>query len=227
MEKDRLTNINEGMSRRKFLAMMGAAGVTLAGYTLAAKAASGGGVITLKDVKPGEDVFAYISRVKGGFDQTLYQQVIGAANDFKEGDQTIGVGAEDEATRQNARALLANTKIKDLYEHPLLVDDLQKLIWQTTDQAQYEKVKDWTMGQLKEFLLTKSEAEIKGIMYGLTSDTIGCVPKLMTNEELIALGQKIFNVLPGHQDGGERLHGRPHPAQFAHGPSRRRGLAGL
>ena len=129
--------------------------------------------------------------------------MIGAANAFKEGDQTIGVGADDEATRKNARTLLANTKIKDLYEHPLFVDDLQKLIWQTTDQAQYEKVKDWTMGELKEFLLTKSEAEIKGIMHGLTSDTIGCVPKLMSNEELIALGQKIFNVLPGTKMGAK------------------------
>jgi len=52
------------------------------------------------------------------------------------------------------------------------------LLWLTIDQAQYEKVKDWTMGQLKEFLLTRSEAEIKGIMHGLTSDTIGCVPQV-------------------------------------------------
>ena len=49
--------------------------------------------VTIKEVKPGEDVFAYITRVKGSFDQTLYQQVIGASNAFKEGDQTIGVGA--------------------------------------------------------------------------------------------------------------------------------------
>jgi len=85
----------------------------------------------------------------------------------------------------------------------LFVDNLQKLIWKTTDQNQYEKVKDWTMGQLKEFLLTKPEAEIKGIMYGLTSDTIGCIPKLMTNDELIALGQKIFNPMPGTQMGAK------------------------
>ena len=132
--------------------------------------------------------------------------MIGAANAFKEGDETIGVGAKDETTRQNARALLANTKIKDLYEHPLLVDDLQKLIWQTTDQAQYAKVKDWTMGQLKEFLLTKSEAEIKGIMGGLTSETIGCVPKLMTNDELIALGKK-YSTPAGHQMGAKGYMG--------------------
>ncbi len=134
--------------------------------------------------------------------------------------ETIGVGANDETTRQNARTLLANTKIKDLYEHPLLADDLQKLIWQTTDQAQYEKIKDWTMGQLKEFLLTKSEAEIKGIMYGLTSDTIGCVPKLMSNEELIAVGSEDIQPPAGHQDRGKRLLERPHPAQFTHRQSR-------
>lgn len=203
MDQERSANAYEGLCRRQFLGIMGLAGATLAGVTLASKAASAGEAIAIKEAKPGEDVFAYVTRVKGGFDQTLYQQVIGAANAFKEGDLTIGVGAADEATRQNARILLANTKIKDLYEHPLLVDDLQKLIWQSTDQARYEKVKDWTMGELKVFLLTKSEAEIKGIMNGLTSDTIGCVPKLMTNEELIILGQKIFNPMPGTQMGSK------------------------
>ena len=44
----------------------------------------------------------------------------------------------------------------------LLVDDLQRLIWQTTDQDQYAKVQDWTMGQLKEFLLTASEDRDQG-----------------------------------------------------------------
>jgi ethanolamine ammonia-lyase large subunit len=163
--------------------------------------------IAIKEVKPGEDIFAYITRVKGSFDQKLYQQVIGASNAFKEGDVTIGVGADDEGSRQNARALLANTRIKDLYDHPLLADSVQKLVWQTTDQTQYGKVKDWTMGQLKEFLLTKSEPEIKGIMGGLTSETIGCVPKLMSNEELTAIGKKIFNVIPGTKMGAKGYMG--------------------
>jgi len=207
MDKDRSDKIFEGMTRRNFLVMMGASGVTLAGYSLAARQASGAEIITVGNVKQGEDVFAYISRVKGGFDQTFYQQVIGASNAFKEGDQAIKVGARDEASRKNARALLANTKIKDLYEHPLFEDNLQKLIWQTIDQAQYAKVKDWTMGQLKDFLLTRSEAEIKAIMYGLTSDTIGCVPKLMSNEELITLGRKIFNVIPGTKLGAKGYMG--------------------
>ncbi len=202
MEKDRLFNA-EGMSRRRFLEVMGAAGVTFAGFSLVAKEAPSAEFAAVKEIKQGEDVFSYIRRVHGSFDQTLYQRVIGAANAFKEGDQAIGVGADDEATRRNARTLLANTRIEDLYEHPLLKDNLQKLLWLTTNQAQYAKVKDWTMAELKKFLLTQSEAEIKGIMYGLTSDTIGCVPKLMSNEELITLGQKIFNVLPGTKLGAK------------------------
>jgi len=194
----------QGLSRRELLVMMSAA-TALASYGNAARADRDN--IVVQGVAPGEDVFAYVSRRTGGFDRTVYQQVIGAANDFKEGDRAIGVGAADEATRTNARALLTNTKIRDLYEHPLFEDDLQRLIWQTTDQAQYAKVKDWTMGQLKDFLLTRSEADIKGIMNGLTSDTIGCVPKLMSNEELIALGQKIFNVLPGTMIGSKGYMG--------------------
>ena len=63
------------------------------------------------------------------------------------------------------------------------------------------------MGELKTFLLTKSEPEIKGIMNGLTSDTIGCVPKLMTNEELTAFCQKIFNVIPGTKLGAKGYMG--------------------
>jgi ethanolamine ammonia-lyase large subunit len=159
--------------------------------------------VAIKDVKPGEDVFKYIQRVKGSFDQTLYQQVIGASNPFKEGDQTIGVGADTNATRENARKLLANTKIKDITEHPLLNDDLYKFIAKSVDQAQYNKIKDWTMGKMKTFLLTKKESEIKAVMLGMNSEVVGCVPKLMSNQELIAVNKKIFTPLPGTKIGAK------------------------
>ncbi|WP_077966120.1 ethanolamine ammonia-lyase [Ensifer adhaerens] len=205
MSEGFFSNQHAGLYRRDLLVIAGTA--ALASYGQTAKAAVGEAALTIEEIGPREDVFAYLSRVKGGFDQKTYQQVLGAANDFKEGDQAIGVGAHDDTTRRNARALLANTKIADLDRHPLFEDDLQRLIWQTTDQAQQEKLKDWTMGQLKEFLLTRSEEEIKGVMYGLTSDTIGCVPKLMSNDELIAVSQKIFNVMPGTKLGAKGYMG--------------------
>jgi len=159
--------------------------------------------VAIKDVKPGEDVFKYVERVKGSFDQTLYQQVIGAANAFKEGDLAIGVGADDNASRENARKLLANTTIKDITEHPLLNDSLYKFIAKSTDSAQYDKIKDWTMGKMKAYLLAKPEAEIKSIMDGMNSEVVGCLPKIMSNQELIAVDKKIFNPLPGSKLGAK------------------------
>ncbi len=163
--------------------------------------------IAIKDIKPGEDVFQYIQRMKGSFDQRLYQQVIGAANAFKEGDEAIGVGADDNARRENARKLLTNTKIKDITEHPLLDDSVYKFIAQAVDMSQYEKIKDWTMGQMKAYLLTKTEDEIKSIMYGMNSEVVGCLPKIMSNQELIAVDKKIFNPLPGSKLGAKGYMG--------------------
>jgi ethanolamine ammonia-lyase large subunit len=155
------------------------------------------------ELLPGEDLFAYIRRMKGGFDQTLYRQLIGATNPFKEGDYTVGVGAGDEATRQNARTLLANTTIGELSRHPLHADDLHRLIRRTTDLSVSEQLKDWTVGALKEFLLAESETEIKKVMPGLSSDSIGCIPKLMSNEELVRISGKLFNPLPGTNIGAK------------------------
>jgi len=161
------------------------------------------GAVTIESVKPGENVFQYVKRVKGSFDHGLYQKVIGAANTYKEGDEALGVAADDDVSRAYARMLLANTKIKDIHENPLFEDNLQKLIWKTTDSAQYEKIKDKTMGELKKKLLTQSEPDIKAIMGGLNSDVIGSIVKLMSNEELTAVGKKIFTTLPGSKLGSK------------------------
>ena len=114
------------MSRRKFLIMVGAAGAVLAGYRATAKAASGGGTIAVQEVKPGEDVFAYVNRVKGKFDHTLYQQVIGAANDFKEGDQAIGVGAAD-----RKRVTAPGCPVPRLTRHPRFgLEEARRVRWE-------------------------------------------------------------------------------------------------
>jgi ethanolamine ammonia-lyase large subunit len=157
----------------------------------------------LEQVQTNEDIFTFLHRTYGKFDLTKYRQIIGAANPYKEGDETIGVAAKDEATRQLARQLLSNTSIGELDEHLLFEDELAQLIQQTTDPAQKEKIKNWTLAELKNFLLTQPESEIKIIMPSLSSDVIAGVVKLMTNDELIQVGQKIFNPLAGSKIGAK------------------------
>lgn len=163
--------------------------------------------MTILEVKPGEDILTYVRRVKGKFDPTLYRQVIGAANPYKEGDDAIGVAAADDRSREHARSLLARTTIQALHTHPLFVDCLQKLIWSTIDANAYARVKDWTLGELKSFLLSQSEVEIKLILPGLNSDVIAAVTKLMSNDDLTAIGQKVFNPLSGSQIGAKGYMG--------------------
>ena len=57
-------------------------GVSILTVVMIVFLASSGGAVTVKDIKSDEDVFAYVKRTQGAFDQTLYQQVVGAANAF-------------------------------------------------------------------------------------------------------------------------------------------------
>jgi ethanolamine ammonia-lyase large subunit len=134
-------------------------------------------------------------------DLTLYRQIIGAANEFKEGDLTLGIAATNDASRLNARRLITQTKLRDLDKNALYQDDIFELIQKTS--LQDESVQNWTMGELKRFVMDESEDSIKAIMPNLTSDVIACLVKLMSNEELISVGQKVFNSLPNSKIGSK------------------------
>lgn len=157
--------------------------------------------VSIPEIRQDEDVFAYIQRVKGGFDIKLYRDIFGAANAFKEGDQIIGVAASDKQSRKNARALLEATRIADINAHPVFEDKLHQLIANGLSPALTEQSANLTLGTLRRLMLTGDEATIKKVSHGLSSDVIGSVVKLMNNQELITVGSKIFNSLPGSQIG--------------------------
>jgi ethanolamine ammonia-lyase large subunit len=157
--------------------------------------------VLIPEVRAGEDVFGYLQRVHGGFELTRYQQLIGAANPYKEGDEAIGVAAADERSRANARALLSNTRLGALHEHPPLEDRLYAFMLEALQDEARAATADWTVGRLKDFLLSAGEEEIKSVCRGLSSDAIACVVKLMSDAELTAVGAKVFHPLPGSKLG--------------------------
>src|SRR5690606_29168717 len=96
-------------------------------------AAAGAGV-SLPESRAGEDIFAFLARTRGGFDATLYRQILGAANEYKEGDDALGLAARDAGSRQRARALLRETRIRDLVAHPVFEDQVYEFIQEAVDQ---------------------------------------------------------------------------------------------
>ena len=191
--------------RRRFLMLSGLIGLQYSLFNGCTpnleEAGNISGGVRLQPPKSGEDLFQYIQRINEEWDLKLYRQIIGAANPFKEGDQAIGVAAEDDTSRDYAHSLLSNTKIRDLQDHPLFEDELYNLIAETTTIQ--PEVQQWTLGALKAYLLSEEEEAIKVIMPGLSSDIIACVVKLMSNAELIAMGQKVCSPLPGTKIGSK------------------------
>lgn len=167
-------------------------------------AAKSAGVL-LKSPLMGEDIFRYIQRVNGSFNRLLYQQILGAANAFKEGDQSLNIAAANEQSRGIARELISNTTLKSLSETVVFEDELLVLIQKSI--VPNPEIENWTMGELKNFILTQPENEIKRIMPSLSSDNISCLVKLLSNEELIVVGQKVFNPLPNSKIGSKGYMG--------------------
>ncbi|MCR9293341.1 MAG: ethanolamine ammonia-lyase subunit EutB [bacterium] len=149
----------------------------------------------------GEDLFRYIRRIAGKFDSDLYRRLLGACNEFKEGDQAQALAAADDASRENARLLLRRTRLRDFSEHPIFEDPVVAYGQSAVEEETQTQLADWTFGELVAFLLDSSQEQIQGIMPGLSSDAIACVVKLMSNAELVEVGAKIFNPLPGSRIG--------------------------
>lgn len=194
------------ISRKEFLTKMGFLGTSAlllnsCDFKSLRDKSTGGITPVIDQPLDAEDIFAYIQRTVGEYDLTRYRQIIGAANEFKEGDLTLGIAAESDQSRTNARALLANTTVGDLKTHSLFTDGLYDLIEKGTEAN--PELNSWTMGELKAFTLSESEDAIKAVMPALNSDVIACLVKLMSNEELILVGQKVFNPIPGTQIGSK------------------------
>ena len=148
-----------------------------------------------------EDLFSYLRRQNAELDIKQYRKLLGAANEFKEGDAIVGVAAADDVSRKRARQLLSNTRIAELKEHPPWQDDLSKWNDQFTSPERLGIWNDRTLGELKRHLLDATADEIDFLLPGLTSDIIACLVRLMSNAELIAIGQKIFHPLHGSRIG--------------------------
>ena len=112
--------------------------------------------------RAGEDLFAWLDRVHGGFDAVKYRQVLGAANPFKEGDASQGLTAADDQSRAHARRLLSNTTIGALLAHPIFEDEVVAFADARVDVEARRAIEPWTMGHLVRFLLDRIRGRRQG-----------------------------------------------------------------
>lgn len=138
-------------------------------------------------------------------------EVMAKANEEKSGDQLAGIAAKSMKERIAAKEVLSNIQLKDLKENPAVPydeDEVTRIIIDSLNLKIYEEIKEWTVGELREWLLSDEvgDTEIKWIRRGLTSEMIAAVAKLMSNLDLIKAARKM--VVTAHCNttiGGEGI----------------------
>ncbi len=133
----------------------------------------------------GESIPNYLQRVRGKWDQETYRKILGAANEFKEGDALIGVAAASDDERRTARTLLANTSIGTLRSHPPFEDELYRWMEKQLRENEDAPKDDMTLGQLRHQLLHEDPRAIPKAMSSWNSDIIACLVKILSNDDLI------------------------------------------
>lgn len=124
------------------------------------------------------------------------KDVLAKANEVKSGDVLAGIAAETDLERIAAKEVLSNLLVRDLRENPVVPyedDEVTRINQDSIDPAVYNPIANWTMAQLREYILSyqTTEEDLRRLSRGLTSETVAGVCKLMTNLDLIYGANKV------------------------------------
>ena len=124
------------------------------------------------------------------------REVMAKANELKSGDMLAGVAAGSDSERVAAKEVLSNLLLSDLRNHPAVdyqVDDVTRMDQDGVDSAVYDRIKNWTVGEFREWLLSyeATEQAIQEVRRGLTAEMIAGVAKLMSNLDLLYASSKL------------------------------------
>ncbi|SDI42270.1 ethanolamine ammonia-lyase subunit EutB [Alteribacillus bidgolensis] len=124
------------------------------------------------------------------------KEIMAKANEEKSGDELAGISAENMKERMAARVVLAETTLSDIRSYPVVAlekDDVSKLIEENVNEEIYGVIKNWTVADLREYILDDKHLskELLQIGTGLTSEMIAAVTKIMSNLDLIQAASKI------------------------------------
>ena len=126
------------------------------------------------------------------------KDVLNKGSSKKSGDELVGIAAGNEQERIAAQIVISNMQVSDFRNNPIIPyeeDFVTRIIQDDLNENVYEEIKNWTIEELREFLLSdkSTERDIKRISRGLTAETISAVCKIMGNLDLAYAARRIRN----------------------------------
>jgi len=136
---------------------------------------------------------ATVGRTTYRFDDL--KSLLARATPARSGDQLAGIAAGSDAERVAARIALSDLPLKALLTEPLIPyegDEVTRLILDSHDAAAFDPVASFTVGQLRDWLLSDAATSdaLTALSPGLTPEMVAAASKLMRNQDLIAVGRR-------------------------------------
>ncbi len=123
-------------------------------------------------------------------------EVMAKANELKSGDVLAGIAATSDLERIAAKEVLSQLLLSDIRNHPAVPyeeDEVTRINQDGLDETVYNRIKNWTVSDLREYILDHgtSEEDIRTLGRGLTAEMVAAVTKLMTNMDLVYGASKV------------------------------------
>jgi ethanolamine ammonia-lyase large subunit len=121
--------------------------------------------------------------------------LLGKASPYRSGDELAGVTAESYEERVAAQITLADVPLKTFLNEvviPYEQDEITRLIIDSHNVIGFSFISHLTVGELRDWLLSDETdtATLTHIAAGITPEMAAAVSKLMSNQDLIAVGKK-------------------------------------
>lgn len=139
------------------------------------------------------------------------RELLAKASPLRSGDVLAGIAAENEEERIRAQMALADVSLKRFLSEcvvPYETDEVTRLIIDSHDAQAFAPVSSFTVGQLRDWLLTPAAdtATLTALAPGLTPEMVAAASKLMRIQDLVLVASKCSVVtrfrdtigLPGH-----------------------------
>ncbi|WP_302512405.1 ethanolamine ammonia-lyase subunit EutB [uncultured Desulfovibrio sp.] len=123
------------------------------------------------------------------------RELLAKASPLRSGDVLAGIAAENEEERIRAQMALADVPLKRFLSEcvvPYETDEITRLILDSHDARAFAPVSSFTVGQLRDWLLTPAAdtAALTALAPGLTPEMVAAASKLMRIQDLVLVASK-------------------------------------
>jgi len=137
------------------------------------------------------------------------RDLLAKANEEKSGDSLAGIAAESERERVAAKRALADVRLSDFVEQPLIdpdQDEVSRLLLEGYDREKFRAISSLTVGEFREHLLddVTDAAALANLQPAIVPEIAAAVAKLMSNKDLVLVASKIRNISRCRNTMGER-----------------------